>query len=164
MSETEMAADQARTGSITFQNARFGEVTIDASSTVTFPEGIPGFERCKRYGLVAMAEEAPFLRLLSIDEPAVGFVILDPTQLWEDYDPEVGSEDVEGLDVRDATEVEIYCIVTLSEQADLVTANLKGPIAINTRSMVARQIILMDDRYHTKHPLLAANREKAEAR
>jgi len=164
MSETEMAADQACTESTTFQNARFGEMTVDATSIATFPDGIPGFERCKRYGLVSLDEEAPFLRLLSIDEPAVGFVIVDPTLLWGDYDPEVGPEEVEGLDVRDVAEVEVYCIVTLSEQADLVTANLKGPIAINTRTMMARQIILMDDRYHTKHPLLVANREKTEAR
>ena len=164
MSETEMAADQARTDSITFENARFGEVTVDASNTVTFPDGIPGFERCKKFGLVALEEEAPFLRLLSMDDPVVGFVILDPTMLWSDYDPEVGLDDVEGLEVRDVGDVEVYCIVTLSEDADRVTANLKGPIVINTRTMLARQIILMDDRYHTKHPLLAANREKTEAR
>lgn len=150
-----------RTGTVTFQNAKFGEVEVEASSVVTFPDGVPGFERCKRYGLVSVDEEAPFLRLLSIDEPAVGFVILSPMLLWKDYDPQMGPKDIQGLDVQAPEDLEIYCIVTLSEVPERVTANLKGPIAINTRTMTARQLILVDDRYHTKHGLLATSQQEA---
>jgi len=152
--------DQATaTGTVTFQNAKFGEVEVKASSVVTFPDGVPGFERCQRFGLVSVDDEAPFLRLLSIDEPAVGFVILSPMLLWKDYNPQMGAEDLEGLEVQTPDELEMYCIVTLSESPDQVTANLKGPIAINTRTMTARQLILMDDRYNTKHGLLAASQQ-----
>lgn len=150
-------------GMVTFQNAKFGEVEVEAGSVVTFQDGVPGFERCKKYGLVSVDDEAPFLRLLSIDEPAVGFVILSPMLLWKDYNPHMGPEDLEGLDVQEADDLEMYCIVTLSESPDKVTANLKGPIAINTRTMTARQLILMDDRYHTKHGLLAASQQKSDS-
>ena len=148
---------------VTFSSVKFGEVTVDASSILTFPEGVPGFERCKRYGLVSVDEEAPFLRLLSIDEPSVGFVILNPMLIWEDYNPQIGREDLEGLEIETADDLEIHCIVTLSSSAEQVTANLKGPIAINTRTMKARQMILVDDRYTTKHSLLTAQQEKAES-
>ena len=148
---------------VTFASAKFGEVTVESSSILTFPDGVPGFERCKRYGLVAVEDEAPFLRLLSVDEPAVGFVILNPMLIWEDYNPQIGHEDLEGLEIKTADDLEIHCIVTLSEIADQVTANLKGPIAINSRTMTARQMILVDDRYNTKHSLLAAQKEQTES-
>ena len=148
--------------SVTFTNAKFGEVTVDAGSIMTFPEGVPGFERFRQFGLVSVDEETPFLRLLSIDEPSLGFVILNPMTIWEDYNPTMSEEDLEGLDIAGADELEIYCIVTLSTVPEEVTANLKGPIAINTRTMMARQMILMDDRYTTKHSLLTAGKEQAQ--
>jgi flagellar assembly factor FliW len=144
---------------VTFTNAKFGEVTVEATSILTFHDGIPGFERLKRYGLVQIDEEAPFLRLLSMDEPAVAFVILNPMSIWPDYSPQLGPDDLQGLDLASTEDLELYCIVTLSSDPQHVTANLKGPIAINTAGMTARQIILMDDKYMTKHSLLDASKQ-----
>ena len=148
---------------VTFTNAKFGEVTVEATSILTFPEGVPGFERLKRYGLVQVDEEAPFLRLLSLDEPAVAFVILNPTSIWPDYKPQLGKEELQGLELANDEDLELYCIVTLSSDPQHVTANLKGPIAINTVSMTARQIILVDDTYTTKHSLLDVTKQKEGA-
>jgi flagellar assembly factor FliW len=50
----------------------------------------------------------------------------------------------------------VYCIVTLRPDPRQVTANLKGPIFVNTRTMQGRQMILLDERYHTRHALLGA--------
>jgi flagellar assembly factor FliW len=149
--------------SVTFENTKFGEVTVNAGSVVAFPDGVPGFERCKEYGLISVDEEAPFLRLLSLDEPSLGFVILNPMSIWDDYDPALGQEDLKGLDITEPEDLEIYGVVTLSPNPQEVTANLKGPIAINTRTMKARQLILMDDRYTTKHSLLAASKQPAQS-
>ena len=150
------------TDQVTFTNAKFGEVTVEGTSILTFPEGVPGFERLRRYGLVQIDEEAPFLRLLSLDEPTVGFVILKPVLIWDDYDPQMGPDELRGLEVDSAEDLEIYCVVTLSPEPSQVTANLKGPIAINTKSMTARQMILVDDRYTTKHALLDASKDKEQ--
>ena len=144
---------------VTFTNAKFGEVTVEATSILTFPEGVPGFERLKKYGLVQIDEEAPFLRLLSMDESAVAFVILNPMSIWPDYTPQIGPDDLQGLELASDEDLELYCIVTLSADPQHVTANLKGPIAINTGNMTARQIILVDDKYMTKHSLLDASKQ-----
>ncbi|MCH8848261.1 MAG: flagellar assembly protein FliW, partial [Chloroflexi bacterium] len=108
-------------------------------------------------------EEAPFLRLLSLDEPAVAFVILNPMSIWPDYKPKLGDEELKGLELASDEDLELYCIVTLSSDPQHVTANLKGPIAINTVSMIARQIILVDDTYTTKHSLLDVSKQKQGA-
>lgn len=139
-----------------FQHAKFGEVTVSRDEIVTFPNGLPGFERCRRYGLIALEEESPFLRLLSMDNPSVGFVLINPLLIWADYNPQIGKEDLEGLEIASSEELAIYCIVTLSPVPQQVTANLKGPILINARTQQARQMILVDERYHTKHSILAA--------
>ena len=54
----------------------------------------------------------------SIDEPDVGFVILNPMLIWEDYNPHIGQEDLEGMEIETADDLEIHCIVTLSSAAD----------------------------------------------
>ena len=148
---------------VTFTNVKFGEVTVEAASIVHFPEGVPGFERLKRYGLVQVDDEAPFLRLLSLDEPAVAFVILNPMLIWPDYKPRLAQEELQGLELANDEDLELYCIVTLNSDAKHVTVNLKGPIAINTVSMTARQIILMDDKHSTKHALLDVPKQKEGA-
>jgi flagellar assembly factor FliW len=142
---------------VTFTNAKFGEVTVEGTSVLSFSEGLPGFERLKTFGIVQVDDEAPFLRLLSVDEQAVGFVVLNPMLIFPDYNPNFGSEDLDGLQIEATEDLEMYCIVTLSQVPSEVTANLKGPIAVNTRKMLARQMILVDDRYTTKHSLLAAD-------
>ena len=142
---------------VTFTNAKFGEVTVEGTSVLSFSEGLPGFERLKTFGIVEVDDEAPFHRLLSVDEQAVGFVVLNPMLIFPDYNPNFGSEDLDGLQIEATEDLEMYCIVTLSQVPSEVTANLKGPIAVNTRKMLARQMILVDDRYTTKHSLLAAD-------
>lgn len=146
---------------IVFPNAKFGEVEVESDNVVQFPNGVPGFERCKRYGLLALEEEAPFMRLLSLDDPNVGFVLMNPMQVWGDYNPDIGREDLESLDLEGPEDLAVYCVVTLSSVPSQVTANLKGPIFINTRTMLARQMILMDERYNTKHSILGDGQEGA---
>jgi len=147
------------TEQLVFQNAKFGEVSVKTQDILEFPDGIPGFERFKRFGLVTIEEEDPFIRLLSIEEPRLGFVLVNPMLIWPEYNPEIGAEDLQGLDFTDADEMAVYCIVTLSAVPTEVTVNLKGPIFVNLRTMKARQMILMDENYQTKHSILATSQD-----
>jgi flagellar assembly factor FliW len=145
---------------IVFENVKFGQVSIDASSVLTFPHGLPGFERFREFGLVEIEEESPFLRLLSLEEPRLGFVIFNPMLVWPDYNPGISQEDLQGLGITRAEQIAVYCVVTLSKVPSEVTANLKGPICINTETMQGKQMILVDDQYHTKHSILATQQEQ----
>jgi len=144
---------------VKFQNNRFGELTIALSDCLEFSNGIPGFERCKGFGLIEVEDESPFLRLLSLDEPQLGFVLLNPLLIWPDYDPNVGREELGRLGIKKIEQLAIYCIVTMSEDPNKVTANLQGPIYLNSETKQAKQMILVDDRYGTKHPLIEKNDE-----
>jgi flagellar assembly factor FliW len=146
---------------ITFQNTKFGEVTIERGNVLKFPYGLPGFERHRDYGIVEVEEEVPFLRLLALDEPRLGFVIVNPMLLWPDYDPDIGQEDLQSLGITEVQQLAIYCIVTLSTEPGQVTANLRGPICINTDMMQAKQMILLDERYNTKHSIMESSSQEA---
>jgi flagellar assembly factor FliW len=152
MSEKEMEL-------VKFQNNRFGELTIPLSDCLEFTNGIPGFERCRGFALIEVEDESPFLRLLSLDEPQLGFVVLNPLLIWPDYDPKIGREDLSQLGIEKIEELALYCIVTMSEDPSKVTANLQGPIYLNNKTKKAKQMILVDDRYGTKHPLIEQNYE-----
>ena len=141
---------------IVFENVKFGEVTVQRDSVITFTHGIPGFERVTDYGLVSVEEEEPFLRLLSIEESRLGFVIVNPMLIWPDYNPEITKDDLDALSITSADEMEIYCVVTLSQVAEETTVNLKGPICVNSSTMKAKQLILVDDRYQTKRSIIEA--------
>ena len=141
---------------IVFENVKFGEVTVQRDSVISFTHGIPGFERFTEYGLVSVEEEEPFLRLLSIEEPSLGFVLVNPMLLWPDYNPEITKDDLNALAITNADEMEIYCVVTLSQVAEEITVNLKGPICVNTTTMRAKQLILVDDQYQTKRSIIEA--------
>ena len=144
---------------VKFQNNRFGELTIALSDCLEFSNGIPGFERCKGFGLIEVEDESPFLRLLSLDEPQLGFVLLNPLLIWPDYDPNIGRDELGQLGIEKIEQLAIFCIVTMSEDPNKVTANLQGPIYLNSETKQAKQMILVDDRYGTKHPLIEKNDE-----
>ena len=151
---------EIETEKLTFHNAKFGEMTVDREAVVTFPFGLPGFERFKEYGMITLEEETPFIRLLSIEEPGLGFVLLNPLLIWPDYDPNISEDDLVGLELEGPEDLAVYSMVTLSPSPEEVTANLKGPVCINMRLMKAKQMILMNERYNTKHVLMAAKEDK----
>ena len=86
-------------------------------------------------------------------------MVLNPLLIWPDYDPKIGREDLSQLGIEKIEELALYCIVTMSEDPSKVTANLQGPIYLNNKTKKAKQMILVDDRYGTKHPLIEQNYE-----
>ena len=60
------------------KTSRFGEREVDASRIITFTEGIPGFQECRRYFLMEHDVKSPFAWLQSlkkIDELDVDYIV-----------------------------------------------------------------------------------------
>lgn len=53
--------------------SRFGLLEIDPELALTFPDGLIGFENCRRYIVVRHQDNSAFRWLQSLDEPAVAF-------------------------------------------------------------------------------------------
>ena len=143
---------------VKFTHVRFGEQETTQDKIVLFPNGVPGFEHFREYALFEDPASEPFQWFLSIESEELGFVVINPLYIWPDYDPKISKDDLKSLEISNPEEILIYSIVTLSDDPAQVTANLSGPILINTTNRRARQLALLDDRYTTKHKILDAQK------
>ncbi len=143
---------------VKFTHVRFGEQETTQDKIVSFPNGVPGFESFREYALFEDPASEPFQWFLSIESEELGFVVINPLYIWPDYDPKISKDDLKSLEISKPEEILIYSIVTLSDDPARVTANLSGPILINTTNRRARQLALLDDRYTTKHKILDAQK------
>lgn len=141
-------------GEVRFHNIRFGDIAVPADQVITFPTGLPGFERCRQFAIVDDEESSPFSWMLSVENPRLAFVLLDPLLTWPDYNPRISRDDLKSLSIEKQEEVRLFVIVTLSGEVKDVTANLSGPLLINAANRIAKQLALIDERYTTKHRIL----------
>ncbi len=135
---------------------RFGNLIIEKENIITFEQGLLGFEELTQFAIIAVEECLPFEWLVSLEDPVVAFPILDPTLLFSDYKPSLTKEDIVLLDIKNEMDVEMFCIVTLGETPKNVTLNLKGPILINMKNKMGKQIVLTED-YYSLNQLLIQN-------
>lgn len=133
---------------------RDGQAPADAG-VLQFPAGLLGFEQAKRYVLLGSREEAPFMWLQMLDEPRLAFLVIEPGYVVPDYAPEISDADVQALGLERAEDAWVLNIVTVHPDGR-ATVNLKGPVLINRRTLVARQVIPLNvSQYPLQHPLPA---------
>jgi flagellar assembly factor FliW len=139
---------------ILVNTTRFGEIVVDEEQLVHLSEGLLGFEGLHDFCLLAHAPGSAFHWLQSLTDPAIAFVVVNPFDFFPDYDFTLDDEVVRALHLQDVMDVAVLTLVTI--RGSEVTANLVGPVVINVRERCARQLVLSDSRYSTRHSLLAA--------
>lgn len=136
------------------QTKYHGEIEIEEKAIVQFEEGIPSFDDEREFVILPFAEESPFHILQSIKSPSLGFVIASPFDFFEDYTVKLSDSTIGKLQIQSESEVVIFTILTIRDPFHETTANLRGPIVINTKEQVGKQIILNDETYTTKHNII----------
>ena len=134
------------------QTSRFGQLDVDAGRLIAFDEGILGFPQQRRYALVQTGADSGFYWLQAVCTPALAFVVCDPRLFVTDYQVPVRLDELDGLHLSDPKDAQIFIIV--NKIGDLLTGNLQGPLVVNAASRKARQLVLSDKRYSTRHPLM----------
>ena len=126
----------------------------DQSILISMPGGLLGFEDMKRFQLIMVPEEEPLMWLEMLDRPNHGFLAVSPATALPGYNPQISQQDREFLGIQNPSEMMLVNIVTLRN--DEAFANLKGPIVINRRTLVARQCVpvnVLD--FSLEHPVRA---------
>lgn len=127
----------------------FGPLTVPRSDVIVMPEGMLGFAGERRFIMLPAAPDGIFW-LQSIDEGGLVFLLVDPFIYFPGYVVDLPDTP----DPAPGEEVAVLAIVTLPRgDTDMCTANLQGPLVIHFPTRVARQVVLPDSHYHTKHPL-----------
>lgn len=129
-----------------------------SSCEVRLPMGLLGFEHIKNCLLDFNPAEDPFRWLRVNENPALAFVVIEPGLVLPDYQADIAQADVEFLGISRPEDAILYNIVSLHPDGR-ATVNLKGPIVINRKTGVGKQVILTNAKsYSVHHPL-----PKAEA-
>jgi len=132
----------------------YGLIDVDERQKIIFPQGLFGFEKLKDY-LLLDAERQPFYWLQSMDAEDVAFVLVNPFLFRPDYEVNISNEELDGIGVNSPEKALIFSIVTIPQDGSPMTANLQGPLIINRDTRMGKQAILSDDRWKTKHDIMA---------
>jgi flagellar assembly factor FliW len=132
------------------------DVQTTPKGVLQMPGGLLGFEHVRNYELLGSREEAPFMWLRMVDNPNLAFLVIEPGYVLDDYQPDISEAEVEMLGLTRAEDAWVLNIVTLHSDGQ-ATVNLKGPILINRRTLVARQVVPLNATdYSLQHPLSVA--------
>lgn len=137
-----------------------GEVAANSEVTekaFEFSPGLYGFPSVTRYLVIDVPGGGDiFKQLVALDQPDLGFTLVYPFAFFPDYAPDVAAEEVGDLGTGRPDELVVMAIVNVPSQFREATANLKAPLLFNPHTKMARQVILNDDRYTTRHRLFQA--------
>ncbi|RXK30534.1 flagellar assembly protein FliW [Bacillus velezensis] len=128
-----------------------GEIRIDEGQIISFENGLPGFNAETQFVVLPLSEDSPFLALQSVKQEHIAFIVASPFIFFKGYEFDIDHATLELLHIEDIEDVEVMAILTLEEPFENTTANLKAPIIVNKKEMKAKQIILHDASYETKH-------------
>ncbi len=121
------------------------------ADTIVFPKGLPGFEACRRF--VLLASEEGLQVLTSVEGPAASFLVIDPRRVQADYRCRLSEADRLSLGAE-ATEPLLWLALVMVEADGSVTANLRAPVVINPTRMIGQQVIPYQCIYPLRHPLI----------
>jgi len=121
---------------------------------IHFPAGLPGFENAHKFIIMSVPEHQPFHWMECVDGNSIRFAIINPLAFRPDYQPKLKKEDFAGLNIVDPKDLLLYVIVTLRNPLVESTANLMGPIFINIRERVGKQIIIENDAYSLRERII----------
>jgi len=137
-----------------FITTRFGEIDCKENDVIILPKGVLGFSQLTRYVIIERQETAPFKWLQSVEDPNVAFVVMDPVELFPSYKLEIDERELEELNYVNSRDLLTYVIVTVPQDATQASADLLGPLVINPKKRLAKQAVMSNSPYTTRHYLL----------
>lgn len=120
---------------------------VNEDKIVTFPLGIPGFEKYTTY-VVYHKEENGYgaYWLESCDDPAITFTLVAPEQYGLSYELELNDDELATLGAESVEDLGVFMV--LSKKLDELTggesinANIRGPFIINPKKRLGIQKVI----------------------
>jgi flagellar assembly factor FliW len=112
--------------------------SYDETEIITFAEGLIGLPQMRRAVLIAMNEFEPFCWLASIENDNTRFIVVNPREIFEGYEPFLFNPPAKPLTLT---------IVKISSDWTRTTVNLRAPIVIDPETKRGAQHILTESDY-----------------
>ena len=141
---------------VNVMTTRFGAVEIDDDRIIEMPDGMLGFAE-RRFILLSPDNNGSFFWFQSVDNPALAFVVTDPTAFVPGYEVTLTPDEYNRLKLDpESAEVILLAVTTMAREARDITINMQGPIVVNPEKMMAKQIVLENGKYGIRHPLFTS--------
>lgn len=130
-------------------------------NALTFEAGLYGLEDIKRYELLGSGQPgSPFMWLHALGQELY-FAVIDPWLVMPDYSFDLSAENMLRLGATNPDQFVVLSIVAIPERVEDMTANLKSPVIINTKTRRGMQLILDDEKYSVRHRIITGERRSA---
>ena len=130
-----------------------GEQMVLKNGSVVFEYGLPGFDGLKNFELAAL-EQVGFFNLSSSEQENISLLLIDPYIYFPNYEIEIDDNTTKRLGIKDATDVLVLSVVTLNDDVEKITVNLRAPIIINLTTGKCEQVILDREDYLVRQSLV----------
>ncbi len=141
---------------ITIESQALGRLTESTDRIITFASGLPGFPEARRFALLHNHLQPPFYCLHAVDNPALAFVVTDPTALVPDYRPKNGPSTLHELQASSPEDLQALVTLTIPPgRPREMTANLMSPLLINPEQGLGKQVVIEKPHYSHQHPVTA---------
>lgn len=124
----------------------FGELEINEDEVIHFRSPVYGFDDLERYVLL-YDDSLPglFSWLQSVERAEACFILVDPTVIIPDYQPEIPDYIYKLLGLKRDGNTVLRAVTVIPGDFSKSTMNLKSPIVINPKEKCAAQVILDTD-------------------
>lgn len=128
--------------------------TVNVEKIITFPSGIPGFEKYTTYVVYHKEENGLGAYWLeSCDDPTLTFTLVAPEQYGLSYELELSDEEFATLQADGAEDLGVFMVLSkkVNEHAggSSLNANIRGPIIINPKKRIGIQKLINKPQVNT---------------
>ena len=138
-------------------SSRFGTLDATEDQLVSIDGGLLGFPDAIRFVRLPVDDAEGWEWLQSTNDGDLAFLVISAFRFFPDYDIELPDGDVKALELDDPADADVLALVTIRHTDEggiaSVTANLLGPLVINRRSGIGRQVVLSDSQHSTREPV-----------
>jgi flagellar assembly factor FliW len=111
----------------------------ESQTVIAFPDGLPGYETCRRFLLMTPPALAPFTVVQHADGPLPAFMAIDPARVRTDYRAELSQADRDRLSASPDAPL-VWLAVVSPTPGGKPTVDLEAPIVINPATKTGVQI------------------------
>jgi len=141
----------------------FGEVEVTDEQLFTATVPVPGFPDSKRFFFIEKEKIKPFKWLQSADDGNLTFVVVEPEMFFHDFEPKFGAFDLKEIGLNKQDEALVMVIVVLPDDLSKMTANLRGPLIINVKDRLFKQVFIETDRWTVRESIIEGIKRKEMA-
>jgi flagellar assembly factor FliW len=135
------------------KTSRFGDKEVPDDALLTFPEGVIGFRDATRFVMFECTDDGLFKWLQSCDRPDLAFVICEASAIVANYQILIGDKERQVLKLDKPEDAVVCLILVIPKDPTQATANLLGPLVMNTETRIGMQIVVVNPQYSTRYRL-----------